>query len=137
MRLNLIQTQLQLQILGITSAAADIAEINSSIESLQDPGVAALTSATSVALNFDPLVAPIKLLTATHDITFTTSNLQAGRGLILKITASGGDRTLAFPAWVFVGEEPTLLASGKTAVLSLISTAASDSAVIAAFSAEA
>lgn len=155
MKINFIQAQLELQILGITPSitsleaqtlaiASDISDLEaedidiaSDISSLQDPSTATLTSSTSVALDFDPLLPPVKLLTATHNITFTTANLQTGRSVIVKILASGSDRNLTFPAWVFIGAAaPASLASGKTAVLSLLSTTSADAGVIAAYSAE-
>ena len=71
--------------------------------------------------------------TGTLTIDFSgSSSLSTG-------TFIGGasDYTLSFPAdWIFVGDKPTQISSGKTGILTLASFDASDSDVIAAYSSE-
>jgi hypothetical protein len=76
--------------------------------------------------------------TMTGNVTFTTSNLAAGKSVTLRLLASGGTRTLTFPGtWIFVGAAaPASLASGKYAVLTLTSFGTTDADVVAAYSAQ-
>lgn len=84
----------------------------------------------SVALNFATLTGTRQSITATGNITFTTSNLAAGRGLELRISAGGSTRTLTWPAWVAFGAAlPTSLASGATIIVSLFANSTTDGSV--------
>ena len=52
--------------------------------------------------------------------TYLGPDLIVGKTVTLNLSACGADRTLAFDdAFVFVGEKPTSIASGKTALLSI------------------
>ncbi len=95
-----------------------------------------LTYAANTTVDFAGDV--LQTETLTGNVTFASSNLAAGRSKTLRLIASGGARTLAFPAgWVFVGAAaPTSLASGKTAILALTSFGAADADVVAAYSAQ-
>lgn len=58
------------------------------------------------------------LLTGT--ITISTSSRAAGRELSIRFHADASNRTLNFPAWIWLGGvAPTTLAAGKYAILSL------------------
>lgn len=73
----------------------------------------------------------------TGNITFTTSNLAAGRTVTVRVVNGATDRDLTFPAgWTFVGPEPSDIAASKTGVLTATAFGASDSDVIAAWAAE-
>jgi hypothetical protein len=75
-----------------------------------------------------------RTLTLTGGVTFTTSNRAAPRSVTLKITGGASDRSLAFPAWVFVGEAaPTSLAANKTAVLTITAFGTADTDIVAAW----
>lgn len=95
-----------------------------------------LTYASSVALNFTG--SPYQTVTLTGVITFTTSNLAAGRSKTIRVVGDASNRALTFPAgWKFVGAEaPTELASGKTAILTLTSFGTTDANVVAAYAVE-
>lgn len=91
--------------------------------------------ATTTNINFAS--ASIQTISLTGNVTFTTSNLAAGRTVTIKISADGSTRNLTFPAWKFVGAAaPTSIAAGKTALLSLIAFDTTDASVIAAYSVE-
>jgi hypothetical protein len=67
----------------------------------------------TVNLDLEALTGTIQTITASGNLTFTTSNRAAGRTFELRIAAGGSTRTLAWPAWVAFGEAlPTSLASG-------------------------
>lgn len=78
------------------------------------------------------------LATLTGDITFTTSNLVAGRHLKVRIPNGGTLRNFTFPAgWTFIGAAaPASIAANKTALLELFVWGATDSDVEAKFNVE-
>lgn len=90
----------------------------------------------SNAVDFN--TAGFKTWTLTGNVTFTTSNLAAGKSITIRLLASGGTRTLTFPGtWIFIGASaPASLASGKYAVLTLTSLGTTDADVVAAYSAQ-
>ena len=54
------------------------------------------------------------------NVTFSDSNLTAGKRAVIRIVAGAASRTLVFPGWKFVGgAAPTSIAANKTALLSL------------------
>ena len=72
-------------------------------------------------------------------LTFSTSNLEAGRTLcvLLRADSSGAGIGMTFPTdWRFVGTEPTTCAAGKTAILTLTAFGTADSDVVAAYAEE-
>jgi hypothetical protein len=95
-----------------------------------------LTYGASVALDFDG--DGFQTCSLTGDITFTTSNLAAGRSKTLRIVGDGSLRSFTFPAgWTFVGAAaPASLAANKVAVLTLTSFGTTDADVVAAYSAK-
>jgi len=97
--------------------------------------VTALTPTTSsVALDLSTLHGTIRTHAITGNITYTTSNLAAGREVTIIITCDATLRTFTFPAgWVFVGAKPTGIAISKVAVLTLTATSTTDASVIAAY----
>jgi hypothetical protein len=77
--------------------------------------------------------------TITGAITFTTSNLKAGRRVTVKGTADGsGPYNFTFPGgWVFVGSAaPASLAASKTFLLELFSYGTTDADVVARYTVE-
>ena len=77
-------------------------------------------------------------VTLTGDIAFTSANLAAGRTKTIRLVGDASPRALTFPAgWKFVGAAaPSVLAAGKTAVLTLTSFAADDAGVVSTYAAE-
>jgi hypothetical protein len=77
----------------------------------------------------------------THDlsgtVTYTTSNRAVGRVVTLRIKAGGSERTLAFPAWVFVGSAaPTTIAANKSAILTVTWFGTNETDAVAAYAVE-
>lgn len=90
----------------------------------------ALGTTGSVALDFATLGGTRQSITLTGNLTLTTSNLAAGRGLELRIAAGASGRTIAYPAWVAFGAAlPTSLASGEVLILSLFANSTTDGSV--------
>jgi hypothetical protein len=68
------------------------------------------------------------------DVTFTTTNLQAGYTVTVRIVSGATQCDLVFPNdWVFVGEEPLSIAANKTGILAVTSFGTTDSACVAAW----
>lgn len=80
----------------------------------------------------------LRTVTLTGNITFTTSNLAAGKSVTVRIIGDGSIRTLTFPAgWKFVGAAaPTQIAANKIAILTLTSFSTTDANVVAAYAEE-
>ena len=96
---------------------------------------AALTYATNVTLNFDTQA--YKTVSLTGNITFATTNLGAGKSMTVKLLGDGTARTLAFPAWTFIGTAaPATLATNKTAILTVTAFGGTDATCVAAYAAE-
>lgn len=73
----------------------------------------------------------------TGDITFTTSNLTAGRSTTIRVVNGATLRVLTFPAWVFVGTPmPANIAASKTGILTITSFGTTDADVVAAWAAQ-
>jgi hypothetical protein len=87
--------------------------------------------------DIDMTLAGDRTLALTGDITFTTSNRAAGRGIKIKILADGSTRNFTFPAWIFLGTAPTSIAANKTAILSIQAYSTTDASIVAAYSVQA
>lgn len=74
----------------------------------------------------------------TGNITFTTSNIAAGRSKTVRILGDSVTRTLTFPAgWIFVGAAaPADIAASKTGVLTITAFGVADSTIVAAYAVE-
>jgi hypothetical protein len=94
-------------------------------QNLTDPNrfkVSATTYAATVNLDFDG--DSRQTLTLTGDVTLNTTNRGAtaadGKGLAVKITASGADRAVTVNAsWLWATGEPGTISSGDSGLLSL------------------
>lgn len=95
--------------------------------------ISTLTYASSTPIDFN--ANSLQSVTLTGNITFTTSNLAAGRSASVRIVGDGSIRTLTFPGtWTFIGGgAPANLAASKTAILSLVSWSTTDASVVAAY----
>ena len=84
----------------------------------------------TVDLDLAALTGTLQTITASGNITFTTSNRVAGRWLELRIGAGGSTRTLTWPAWVAYGAAlPTSLASGKVLRVTISCTSTTDASI--------
>lgn len=88
----------------------------------------------AVNLDFAALVGTLQTIAATGDITFTASNMAAGRTFELEIAAGASTRTLAWPAaWVALGAAlPLSLASGEILCVAVRSNGTTEASVRAA-----
>ena len=97
------------------------------------------TLGTTGSIDLDFTTNELQLMPAmTGNVTFTGSNYVAGGSKTIRIIGGSSAYTFAFPAnWKFVNTVPADLAIGKYAVLTLTSTTAADTGVIAAYAVEA
>lgn len=96
-----------------------------------------LGTSGTVDLDLAALDGTIQRISASGNITFTTSNRAAGRGVRIFIDAGGSSRTLAYPAWVAHGNAlPASLASGKRLALTVLSLGTTDGDISAVASAQ-
>jgi len=96
----------------------------------------ALGTTGSIALDFS-LNELVTMAAMTGNVTFTTSNLAAGRTKTIRIIGGASAFTFTFPAWKFIGAAaPASLAIGKYAILTLTSISTTDAEVIAAYAVE-
>lgn len=79
-----------------------------------------------------------RTVTLAGAITFTTSNLAAGRKVVLRIVGDASERAFTFPAgWKFLGDTaPTTLAANKVGRLELEAFGNADADVVALYHAE-
>lgn len=97
-------------------------------------GFAAITYAASLSIDCQAGIEQEVSLTGT--LTFTSLTNQAeGSKVTVILRGDGSSRNLNFPAgWIFVGSaEPSALAAGKTAILELRCTGATDADVVAKY----
>lgn len=120
--------------ISIDSAASDVpklttlAELNNSLGRLA-AGTGLGTTGT-VNLDLAALAGTEQQITATGNITFTTSNRAAGLRGRLRIAAGGSTRTLTWPSWTAFGVAlPTSLASGKVLRVAWDCTGTTDASV--------
>lgn len=88
--------------------------------------------------NIDFTAENFRTETLTGNVTFTTSNLAAGRSVTIRIIGDSSLRTLTFPGgWKFVGNAaPASLDANKTAIITVTSFGTTDANVIAAYAVE-
>lgn len=122
------------KLISFDSAASDVpklttlGELNNSLGRLA-PGTSLGTTGT-VNLDLAALAGTDQQITATGDITFTTSNRAAGLRGRLRIAAGGATRTLTWPSWTAYGAAlPTSLASGKVLRVAWECTSTTDASV--------
>jgi len=93
-------------------------------------GASALTWAATTNVNFT--ADRFKQLTLAGNTTFTGSNMQAGKNIVVNITGDGSTRNLTWPSWNWVGTTaPTTLAASKKAMLVLTALGTTDGSVSA------
>jgi hypothetical protein len=90
-------------------------------------------SAGTNVVNFD--LENFQTLSITGNTTFGTSNLVAGREVIVRIISDASSRTLTFPGtWKFMtNAAPSSIAASKTAILILRSLGTTDADVVASY----
>lgn len=76
-------------------------------------------------------------LTLLGDTTITTSNIQQGQSVLVKISSGSSSRNLVFPAgWTWLPSSspvPSSIAAGKVAQLALMAWTGADSGIVAAW----
>lgn len=100
--------------------------------------IATIASGAAITLDFKAGgLGDINTLSA--NVTFSSSNLAAGRSKTVRIVCDGTPRNLTFPAgWIFLNSsKPTSIAANKTGVLSLTSFGTTDAGVVAVWAVEA
>jgi hypothetical protein len=102
------------------------------------PVLGSLAGSGTVNLDMNALRGTYQSISATNNITFTTSNRAAGRTVTIRIIASGGNRTINFnSSWVFISpivkSTSWVLAAGKTAILTLTFFGTGDGDAVAAW----
>ena len=122
------------KMISFDSAASDVpklttlGELNNSLGRLA-PGTSLGTTGT-VNLDLAALAGTDQQITATGNITITTSNRAAGLRGRLRIAAGGSTRTLTWPSWTAYGAAlPTSLASGKVLRVAWECTGTTDASV--------
>lgn len=95
--------------------------------------VASITYGASTAIDFAATTADVRTITITGNITFTTTNLAAGRSKTIVITCDTVDRTVTWPSWkVPVGASlPTTCTANKQIFASATAISTTDSSVYA------
>ena len=81
-----------------------------------------LTYAATVNLDMGVLAGKMATLVLAGPVTFTTSNLEAGREVSIRIICDSTSREFTFPSWIFTQSPatgPSTIAAGKTAILSV------------------
>lgn len=107
-----------------------------SVPRIQNALGTALGTTGTIDLDFS-LNELVTMAAMTGNVTFTTSNLAAGRSKTIRIIGGASAYTFTFPAWKFLGAAaPASLAIGKYAVLTLTSISTTDAEVVAAYSAQ-
>ena len=90
---------------------------------------------TSGVINLDFAGRAFRTINVAGGITFTTSNLAAGRGVLVKLLGDFIERTVVFPAdWKFVSDKPSSVLADSVCVLYLLSETSANSGVIASWS---
>lgn len=93
-------------------------------------------SGTSPAITFTALEQNLTL-TLSGNTTFTSSGYAQGYVSNIYITCDGTTRTLAFPAWTWIGGAPTSIAANKKMQIALICTSTTAGSVFATYAVEA
>jgi uncharacterized protein YjiK len=92
------------------------------------------TTTYAATTNLDFALNSLTTVTLAGNVTFTTSNLAAGRSVTVRVISDASLRTFAFPGWVFIGAAaPASIAASKTGVLTLTSFGTTDADVVAAW----
>jgi hypothetical protein len=93
------------------------------------------TASSSVAIDFASTNGTV-IVTATGNLTFSATNYTyyAGMPITVFIKAGASARNFTFPSgWVFLGPKPTGILSGKTGVLTVVSTGTTESDCVASW----
>jgi hypothetical protein len=97
-----------------------------------------ITYSATTDLDMAVITGNFRTLTLTGNVTFTTSNREAGRFVSIRILPGASLRTLTFPTdWKFIGTKPTNIAANKVGVLSITFFGTGDIDCVAAYAVEA
>jgi hypothetical protein len=93
-------------------------------------GVAVITPSATPVIALSG--ARMKTIAIAANVTFSTSGRVAGRKVDVVVVCDGTGRTVAFPAWVWIGgAAPTAIAASKTALLELWATGTAETNIVA------
>lgn len=100
-------------------------------------GFDSLTYSATVNLDMAAINGQTKTLNLTGNVTFTISNMVAGRSFSLRLICDSTQRTLSFPSgFTFVCNKPSSLAALKTAKMALECYGPLESDVVVGYSAQ-
>lgn len=141
LRPSITAVDLQLNALGTdTNIGIDITPKGTglvTVDNLEGTGAKRIEreiTTTTVALDLTDN--DFQSISISANTTFTTSNRASGRSKTIRIITDGTLRTLTFPAWVFVGTEPTDQAASKTGILTITAFGTADTDIVAAYAVE-
>jgi len=119
---------------GANPAWASAGDVNGGdVDNIQNLIHDISVSGTDIDFNEDQ----VQTFAMNANTTFTSVNEATGKSKTIKITTDGSTRTFTFPAWDFVGTEPTEQAASKEGILTLTCFGTADTDVIAAYAVEA
>jgi predicted RecA/RadA family phage recombinase len=96
-----------------------------------------LSTTGTVNLDMAALNDTYQSISATGNITFTTSNRAAGRSVTIRIVAGASSRDFTFPSWKFLTTTaPASIAANKTGVLTVTFFGTDDADAVAAWAVE-
>lgn len=114
--------------------------IDGTIASPLYPGISPATGfdslpyAATVNLDLSLLTGQFKTITLTGNLTFTNSNIAAGRAVLLRLLPGASSRNLTFPiGWKFYSDKPTSIAANKGGLLSLTYFGSTDADCVAVY----
>lgn len=114
----------------------DYADIDHDHYDYLDKSVTEITNLGSItgSVDVDFAGTGYRMLDATGDINFATSNISPGVTITLKIEAGASNRQLTFPeGWRFLSEKPSELTANQAGVLSVTAFGTADADCIAAW----
>lgn len=120
----------RLYFMGDLTSTAQLVQLAGQSDVLGDGG--------AITLDFSPSLSWNRIMaTLTSNPIFTTSNLGVGRSMTVFVTGGAAPYTPTFPVgWNWLTSAPTSIAAGDVGVLTLFSTTAADTGIIAAWSYE-
>lgn len=118
---------------GVTTTAPSQDDVFDALILKSDKDVpATLTYASTTNIDFSDINSKTESLTG--NVTYTTSNLAAGKGIVIRVVSDASSRTLTFPAWKWAGAPaPTATTASVTYLLSLYSWGTTDADVVASW----
>jgi hypothetical protein len=118
---------------GGTLAADWIPDLSGTYQPLTIGVGSSLGTSGTVDLNLSALVGTYQTISLTGNITFTTSNRASGRGVTIRMSATGTPRTINYPAgWKFFGNGFPATLDESELLVTLFCFGSGDSDIVAA-----